>query len=267
MIFYFLFKTIFLTFVKSKAMLRVAVIDDDPLVHRMVSRAVEMHCPQISVVANADCVRDGLTIIHDAQPDIVIVDVKLPDGNGFELINQFSNPDFKVIFISAFHEYALKGYKCAAVDYLLKPIHIEELVQVLLKTVELINTDERNHLQKIDDVAIKHPYPHKLILKTLDQVHLVNSDEIIHIEASGSYSTFFLEGNKKLVISKAIKEYEELLIDKGFFRIHKSHLVNINKISYFNKADGGCVVMVNGASLPVASRKKDLLLNLFYSLE
>lgn len=248
-------------------MIRVVVIDDDPLVHQLVGRAIEMHCPQLTIVANADCVRDGLTIIHNAQPDIVIVDVKLPDGNGFELINQFNNPDFKVIFISAFQEYALKGYKCSAIDYILKPLHIEELVQVLLKAVELIDADERNRLQKMEDVAANHSHSHKLILKTLEQVHIVNTDEIIHIEASGSYSTFFLDGNRKLIISKAIKEFEELLLDKGFFRIHKSHLVNINKISYFNKASGGTVVMGNGISLPVASRKKEMLLELFYKLE
>jgi len=247
-------------------MIRAIIIDDDLLVRELISKTVETYCPNVSIVAEAKNVKTGVVAINMEEPDLILLDIKMPDGSGFDLIKHFDKPDFKVIFISGYIEYAIKGYKFGAIDYILKPIDEEELSLAINRADDVIRFEEKMQFKAMEENIKALNKSDKIILKTSEYVHLINTTDIIRIEADGNYSTFYIEGGKEVLVSRAIKEYEETLIDKGFHRIHKSHIININKLSYFDKTDSGDVIMSDGSVVPVASRKRDMLLDLFESL-
>jgi len=247
-------------------MIKAIIIDDDDGIRQLISRTVESYCPNVSVVARAEGVKSGVAAINEFEPDLVLLDIKMQDGSGFDLIRHFDNPDFKVIFISGYMEYAIKGYKFGAVDYILKPVNVEELASAINKADDMIRYEEKMQINVMKENIKTLNKTNKIILKTNERIHLVNLDGIIRIEADGNYSTFFIEDGRKVIVSTAIKDYEESLIDKGFHRVHKSHIININKLSYFDKTDSGDVIMSDGSTVPVSFRKRDMLLDLFESL-
>jgi two-component system LytT family response regulator len=247
-------------------MIRAIIIDDELSSQELIRSIITTFCPNVTVAATADSVKSGVAAINEHEPDLVLLDIKMPDGSGFDLIKHFNKPDFKVIFISGYMEYAIKGYKFGAIDYILKPIDEEALILAINRADDLIRFEEKLRFKAIEENLKMLNKTDKMLLKTSDQVHLINTSDIIRIEADGNYSTFFLHDGRKILVSKPIREYEELLIEKGFHRIHKSHIININKLSYFDKLDGGDVKMVDGSVVPVASRKKDMLLDLFDNL-
>jgi two-component system LytT family response regulator len=247
-------------------MIKAIIIDDDLLITELISNTIETYCPNVSIVAIAVNLKTGVAAINQHEPDLVLLDVKMPDGSGFDLIKHFSNPDFKVIFISGHMEYAIKGYKFGAIDYILKPIDEEELSHAINRADNIIRIEEKTRFKSLEENIKSLNRTDRIILKTSDHIHLVNLSEIIRIEADGNYSTFFIEDGRKVIVCKAIKDYEEELIDKGFYRIHKSHIININKLKYFDKTDSGDVVLSDGSVVPVSFRKRDMLLQLFDSL-
>lgn len=247
-------------------MIRAIIIDDDQLVREIISKTVESFCPNVTVVAEAENVKTGVSSINENEPDLILLDIKMPDGSGFDLIKHFDKPDFKVIFISGYMEYAIKGYKYGAIDYILKPIDEEELSLAINRADDVIRYEEKLKFKSMESNIKALNKSDKIILKTSDHVHLINTSDIIRIEADGNYSTFFIADGRKVIVSRAIKEWEENLIDKGFHRVHKSHLINIHKLTYFDKTDSGDVIMDDGSTVPVASRKKDMLMKLFESL-
>lgn len=180
-----------------------------------------------------------------------MIDIKQNDRTGFELVDHFSPPEFKVIFFSNYPDYAIKE---------------EDLAQAVKKAEDIIRFEEKLHAKAFGESIKNLNSTHRLVLKSSDQIHLIDTNDIVHIEADGNYSAFYLVDGRKIVISKSTKEFEEQLLDQGFHRIHKSHLVNINRMNYFDKADGGTLVMCNGDEVPVASRKRDMLMELFESL-
>lgn len=247
-------------------MLKAIIIDDEPLIRELITETIKSYCPKVSIVAEAGTVQSGVAAINEHEPDLILLDIKMPDGSGFDLIKHFDKPDFKIIFISGYMEYAIKGYKFNAIDYILKPIDEEELALAINKADDIIRYEEKMQFKVMEENIKALNKTYKIILKTSEHIHLINTDNIIRIEADGNYSTFFIEDGRKILVSRAIKEYEESLIDKGFHRIHKSHIININKLSYFDKTDSGDVIMTDGSVVPVASRKRDMLLELFESL-
>jgi len=228
-------------------MISAIVIDDDRLVRELITNTVETYCPNVSLIAEAENVRAGVAAINEFEPDLILLDIKMPDGSGFDLLKHFNKPDFKVIFISGYMEYAIKGYKFGAIDYILKPIDEEELSLAINRADDVIRYEEKMQFKSIGENIKAINKSDKIILKTSEHVHLVNTVDIIRIEADGNYSTFFIENSRKVVVSKAIKEWEETLFDKGFHRIHKSHLINIHKLTYFDKTDSGDVIMSDGS--------------------
>jgi len=247
-------------------MIKAIIIEDDDLSVSLVTKTIETYVPNISIAAHAKDARTGICAINEHEPDLVILDIRLKDGSGFELIDHFDKPDFKVIFVSSYADYAIKAIKYGVIDYLLKPLVEEELAQALKKADDLIRLEEKLHAKALGESIKNLNSSNRLVLKSSDQVHLVDIPDIVHIEADGNYSTFYLTDSRKIVISKSTREYEEILLDQGFHRIHKSHIVNINRMSYFDKADGGTLVMCNGDEVPVASRKRDMLMELFEGL-
>ena len=247
-------------------MIKAIIIDDDPLVSKLINKTIELYCPNVSIIAIAKNVKTGVASINENEPDLILLDIKMPDGSGFDLIKHFDKPDFKVIFISGYMEYAIKGYKFGAIDYILKPIDEKELSLAINRADDVIRYEEKMQFKSMESNIKALNKSDKVILKTSEHVHLVDTTEIIRIEADVNYSTFYIDDGRKVIVSRAIKEWEEILINKGFHRIHKSHMININKLSYFDKSDSGDVIMSDGSIVPVASRKREMLLDLFDSL-
>lgn len=256
----------FTILVEKIFMVKAIVIENDDRIRGLIIKTIESLCPNVGVISEATDIKTGIGVINEHDPDLILLDIKQPDGSGFELVDHFNPPDFRVIFFSSYPDYAIKAIRYNAIDYLTKPIKEEDLAQAVKKAEDMIRYEEKLQAKALGQSISSLKNSHRLVLKSSDQVHLVDISEIIHIEADGNYSTFYLVDGRKIVISKSTREFEESLFEQGFHRIHKSHLVNINRMSYFDKADGGTLVMCNGDEVPVASRKRDMLMELFDSL-
>lgn len=250
-------------FVENNFMIKAVIAADGSRILESVTKMVETCCPNVEVVGRVEGVKAGVGAINEHDPDLVILDTKLTDGSGFDLVRHFSKPDFKIIFLSSSIDYAVKAIKFNAVDYLIKPLDEEELVVAVNKAADIIRFEENMQQQALGESIRNLSSSQRLVIKTSDQVHVVNVDEIVRVEASSNYSIFHMEDSRKIVVSKALKEYEEFLFEHGFHRIHKSHMFNINKMNHFDRIDGGFVVMSDGSRVPVASRKREMLLQLF----
>ena len=219
-------------------------------------------------IKEAGSVKEGTAILKDMQPEIVLLDIDLGDGSAFDLLNQLNEIHFKIIFITAYDVFAIKAFKFSAIDYLLKPVVPSELISAVEKAIKSIDNDNI-HLKLnafLTNMANITGEIKKIVLKTSDSIHLINIRDIIRLESDSNYTWFHIMGNKKLFVSKTLKDYEEMLGNSGFFRPHQSHLVNISFIDRFEKGDGGILILRDGTNVPVSYRKKENLLKIFESL-
>ena len=258
-----------ITFIEnfSKKMLRTIIIDDEAHVRESLTEMLKIHCPNVKVVGEAEGVKTGVKSILKRHPDLILLDIKMKDGTGFDLLEKIDNIDFNIIFITAYDQYAIKAIKFSALDYLLKPVESVELVEAVNKaesiTVNEVNTQLSTLATNLqtDDQSKKN-----IILKTFDNIYLVKVRDIEYIESDSRYSTVYLESGEKVIVSTTLKYYHELLKDFGFYRVHKSFLIKLAHISRFEKAEGGYVVLNGDRRVPVASRKREELLELFEKL-
>lgn len=236
-----------------------AIIDDDSASRDVLHSLLLSQYPGAQFFS-AESVQSGLQLLKNVVPDVAILDVELPDGLVFDLLKQLPTIPFKLIFVSGFNKYALDAIKFSAFDYLLKPVVPAEFSVTVSKALmaNANQSEESFRLMVNNFSADKHEK--KLMLRTADSVFVPTLSSIVRCEADWSYTTFFLRDKKKIMITKAIKEYEELLSGYGFIRVHQSHLVNIDCVDHFDKRDGGTLVMVDGSCVPVASRKRQQVL-------
>lgn len=248
--------------------MNVVIIDDEPLARQTIQCIVSENFPNINVVGEAGSVKSGIELIKNNQPDLVFLDVDLTDGSGFDILSSIQPIDFKVVFITAHQEYALKAIKFSAFDFILKPVCDAELVDAVKRVKDTTDTDNQTlkweaFFNNISGIKEKSK---TIVLKTSESIHLVQVADIIRCEADNNYSTFFLVSGEKIVISKGLKEYEDLLANDGFFRVHQSHLINLDYILRFDKKEGGFVVLTDKSNVPVSQRKKQKLLEYFENL-
>lgn len=244
-------------------LLRTLIVDDEAHIRRSLSSMLSGDS-LTEVVGTADGVVCGLEAIEKYQPDLVLLDIKMNDGSGFDLLQRSKPLNFKVIFITAFEEYAIRAFRFSAIDYLLKPVNPDDLHEAILKAAQRKDLDFTSQLRALEDnLAARDHSQHKIVLKTSDSIWLVKTSEIYYCEADSSYTYFYLSNGKKLMVSGNLMEYEDMLKDAGFFRVHKSFLVNLSEIVRFDKGDGGFLVMSNNDRVPVASRKKEELMEIF----
>jgi two-component system LytT family response regulator len=248
-------------------MLRALIVDDIKEFRDAIKSILEKD-DEITVVAEAECVAEAELKIKTYNPDLVFLDVEMPDGTGFDLLQKFETVFFKIIFVTGYQEFSIRAFKFSAVDYILKPIDREELLNAVIRAKQVIKrADADVKIQSlISTIKSKDTLPQKLVLKTSDYIFSVNIDDIIRCQAHMSYTTFFLTDGKEILISKTMKEYVELLSGHFFFRIHHSHLINMKYFDHLIKADGGMVVMKDKSRVPVSSRKKDELIALIEKL-
>ncbi len=248
-------------------MLRTILIDDEQSVRQTLEKLLIRYCPQVRLVAEADGVDSGIKAIRRHHPDLVLLDIKMDDGTGFDLLKQLEPVDFKVIFITAYDQFAIRAIKFSALDYLLKPVDPEDLTEAVKKAEKLMVHELNQQLGTLaDNMQTQDKSKKKIILKTFDNIHLVKLEDIVYCECQDNYTNFYLLNGKKILVSNTLKEYDEMLSEFGFFRAHKSYLINMIHIDRFEKAEGGAIVLVNEIKLPVASRKKDQLLEMLYRI-
>ncbi len=248
--------------------LTALIVDDEPRGRKTLKTLLEMHCSDVEILAEADSAASGAEAIREHQPQVVFLDIQMPGGSGFQLLEQVSDSNFKVIFTTAHDEYALKAIKYAAFDYLLKPIDGEELAQ----TVERVRSEiaEQGNAEPVetkialkgllDNVRAAAPGNAKIALPFSDGLQFVEIKDIVRFEASGSYTEVLLLNSDKIVVSKPIKVYDDMLGESDFFRVHNSHLVNLDHVVKYMRSDGGRVEMRDKATIAVSRRKKDELI-------
>lgn len=248
-------------------MLRAVIIDDMDHVRSKNMDLIREHCPQVAIMAEAVDVKSGIEVIKKFLPDLVFLDVEMPDGTGFDLLQQLTPINFKVIFITGFQDFAIRAFRFSAIDYLLKPVDTEDLVAAVSKAEDAITKESLEvKLGALFSNLGQPKNPQKMVLKTAEKLFSVTIQDIVHCESERNYTTFHFVNAPKLVVSTTLKEYETMLAPMGFFRPHQSHLINMAYFDHFVKADGGLIVMKNNARIPLASRKREEFMALMSSI-
>ncbi len=243
-------------------MIKAIIIDDEPKSIKILSTMLQEYCPGISVLGVAQRAQDAVALVRQTEPDLVFLDIEMPSGNGFDILDQLRPINFEVIFVTAFNDYTLKAFRYSVLDYLLKPVSIMELQEAVQKALR--NIQLKNFNQRFDDFIQNLKKPslrmQKIALPAKQGVILVPIPDIIRCEARREYTSFIIKNMEKIISSKNIKENEELLPDDTFFRVHNSHLVNLNYIRVYHRGRGGHVEMEDGTMIEVATRRKEELL-------
>ena len=242
-------------------MFTAIIIDDIDNSRLTLAHDLKQYCPQIKIVGEANSVKTAIAEIAEKKPDVVFLDIQLGDGLGFEILETINDFDFQVIFTTALDTYGIKAIKFSAIDYLLKPIDPDELVEAVNK---LENTKKDNIKDSINlllnNIRDINPGNKRIALNSADKIHMVYIIDIIRCESQGSYTIFHLKDKEQIVVTKNLKEYENLLEDYSFIRIHHSHLINFAYLKEFVKKDGGYAVMTDNSQVPVSFRKRNDLM-------
>jgi two-component system LytT family response regulator len=243
-------------------MLKAIIVEDEKRSRDTLQGLLKLYCKNVEVVAEAEGVESGKMAIEKFNPDIVFLDIQMPDGSGFKLLEELKDISFEIIFTTAYDQFAIKAIKFSALDYLLKPIFPDDLVSAVKKVEEKrkVVSSETNVEVLLENIRKPENEPPKIVLSTYDQLHVVYVDEIIRCESDNYYTFFYFKDGSRMLISKTLKENEELLKTHGFIRPHKSHLVNIAYIEGFNKKDGGHIILKDGNKIPVSRRKREMIL-------
>jgi two-component system LytT family response regulator len=233
--------------------MNTVIVDDEAPVRNTIRKLLSENFPGISIMASEGTIGEGYVAILRFKPDLVFLDIELPDGNGFDLLKKFPVIPFKVIFITGHQEYALSAIKVSALDYILKPIDNEELIAAVEKAFKIINHEEQQlKFQALNENMQSKKVLKRIILHTADHLQMVAVNEIIRAEADSNYTTFCLSDGRHILVSRTIKDFEVLLTGTGMIRVHQSHLVNINFIDRFVKKDGGYLLLNEGTKIPVS---------------
>ncbi len=245
-------------------MINSIIIEDETKSRTILQVLIERYTKGISITGVADSKESGIKLIEEVKPELVFLDISMPDGNGFEVLESVQHKDFEVIFTTAHNEYAIQAIKSEALDYILKPINIIELQQATSKAINKIHKKENfNHLRKqlTDTSALSQCS--KLAIPTLTGHSFVDKNEIIYLAAKGAYTEVICLNGKKHTSSYSLKEYETTLSEKMFFRVHHSYIINLTHIKSYHRGDGNYITLSDNTEIPLARRKKKEFLALF----
>ncbi len=246
---------------KKKAL----VIDDEKKTRELIANMINSFGLEIEAIPAGENVKSGIEAIRQHKPDLVFLDIQMPDGSGFDVLRAFDEKSFEVIFITAHQEYAIKAIKFSALDYILKPVDPEELETAVKRAVETRNYPRESQFDALNH-NLQHNQRRKLVLKTQESVHVIELDNIIRCEADRNYTSFFLKEGKKILVSKTLKEFENLLCGQQFMRVQQSHIINLNYVDRFDKGQGGSVVLKDGSEIPLSPSKRELFFKMLESL-
>lgn len=242
-------------------MLKAIVIDDEPFIRKLILQNLETYSSQLMVVGSCGSVAEGEVLINSCKPDVVFLDIQLTDGTGFDLLQRIKDFSFKLVFITSYDEYAIKAIKYGAFDYILKPLNTDELDEAVQRILnEAANNEQIEERLKLAQDNLQGTREH-ITLRFNESLRIVNFADIMFCHSDSGYTTFHLSDKEKIMVSRGLKEYEGLLPDEGFMRIHKSYLVNVKFIKEYLKE--GYIKLQNEETLPVAVRRKEEVLKFF----
>ncbi len=244
--------------------MKICVIDDERSIRTSIITILNHYFSDLDI-REASGVEEGLNLLSAFEPDLLLLDVEMGDGSGFDLLTQLPSMTCPLVFVTAHDDYAIKAFKFSALDYLLKPVDPVELRNVVEKS-KLRTTNEKTQVTSLLH-NLKEGQMERMVLSDNANIHIVELQEIVRCQSVNNYTHFFLTKGREIVITRTLKHYDELLSGQGFFRVHQSHIVNLQYLSKYVKREGGEVVMNDGSILPVSSRKREGLLNLLKNLK
>lgn len=242
-------------------MLKSIIIDDEQHCIDTLKWQLETYCPKVSLLAVFSNPKDGLAFIQANELDLLFIDVEMPEMNGFELLSQVEQPGFDIIFTTAYNKFAVQAIKISALDYLVKPIDEDELVEAIQKALNKKASDQTNAIELLLKQINQKSLSDRIYLPTMNGLEFVDTNQVLRCESDSNYTTVFIDGQKPITVSKTLKEVEEMLSIDQFFRVHNSHIVNLKFVSKYVKGDGGHLVMLNQEIIPVSRSKKQELLD------
>jgi two-component system LytT family response regulator len=246
-------------------MIRSVIVDDDNKNIRVLKGLIGEFCQEVQVVGEATGIEEAVKLVRASKPQLLFLDIEMPYGNGFQLLDRLMPLDFEIIFITAYDNYAIKAIRYCALDYLLKPVNITELLNAVQRVSEQLQSRETNQKLQlfVDSLKSRQNEMQKIAIPGMDGLNFVDMKDIIRCESEKNYTHVYLVSGKKITTTKTIGEFEIILPEGIFFRIHNSHLINLNCIKKYFKGRGGYVVMEDDTNIEVAARRKDDFLNRF----
>jgi len=238
-------------------MINTVIVDDEKKGRELLQILLREHCPMVNVVGVAEDITKALDLINLLNPDLIFLDIQMPGGSGFDLLEKLGERRINVIFVSAYHEHAIKAFKFSALDYLLKPVDEEELVKAVKKAEAQITKAPVSKETEPAKTGHASGANSRLALSTNLGLVFVEIKDIERCEAAGKYTTCFLANGKEIIVTKNLKEFEDVLSDYNFIRVHHSHLINLEYIQQYHKGRGGYIMMKSGSTITVSQRKKD----------
>jgi two-component system LytT family response regulator len=234
------------------------LLDDETRNVQLLAGMLQLHCPQLTIMATETNAKSGLTLIKELQPQLLFLDIEMPHMNGFETLKKLEPVNFEVIFVTAYGKYAVEAFEHHAAGYVTKPVNTEKLIAAVNTAIKRIEEKSINkNLFSLLEQTTKQPATDKIPLATGSGMLFVKITDILYCESSGNYTYFHLQDEKKIVVSRQLGEYEKLLPDNSFIRIHDKYIINLAYIKEYIKGSGGEVVLENGKEIPVASRRKE----------
>lgn len=245
---------------KESTVLKAVIIEDEQKARRILQTLIEENCDNIKILDTAEDVPSGVKAIIQHKPDVVFLDIELPGFNGFELADFFEEINFEIIFTTAYSQYALQAFQMSAVDYLLKPIQIDQLIAAVEKARKRRGLQVAEKMKVLKD-NLSPSLSKKIALPIAEGYLFVEQDEIVYLEADNTYTTVYFTNGNKIVVSRSLKEFVELIASPDFFKPHRSYYVNAARIRQFNRQDGGSLIMENGHTIYIARDKKQEFLD------
>ncbi len=243
-------------------MYHTVIIDDDILARKVLKRILEQNFKEIEILGEAESVASGMQLIRAVNPNLVFLDIEMPDGTGFNLLEQLENIDFKLVFTTSYSDYAITAFKYSAFDYIVKPVLLENVKSTMKRINEIPVLNERQRVEVLkNNLTGKDPDKEVTIaLPEMNGFSIVKIKDIVRCEGERNYSRVYFRNGKSILVSRTLLEFDNLLVPHGFYRIHRSHLVNLRDVTKFLKTDGGIVEMSDKSQLRVSPKYKDELL-------
>ncbi len=244
--------------------MKILIVDNEADLRESIQYLIKQSLTVPAEIKEASSVKTGIEMINNFMPDIVFLDIELGDGTGFDLLSNIKNTNFQLVFTTAHNKYAIKAFKFSAIDYLLKPIDPYELENTLEKAIANISKNNLNLQLSImmQQLNQKPDANKKIVLNDKQSTYFVNLADILYCEADGPYTKFYITNSQPILVSKNLKEFEEMLEPLGFLRTHHSYIVNPNKIKLYDKTDGGELILETGHKVPVSKRRKDEIMEI-----
>jgi len=249
-------------------MIRAMIISAEQNAKDSIESLLQVHCLEVAIIAQAEGVKDARQSILSNSPELVFLDIMLKGGNAFDLLKSLQQIDFKIIFTAADNEYAVQAFRFSAVDFLMKPIDAEELKQAVAKVSDPTSPSSDGHINNlIANYKNSEPGFEKIAVPTSSGFAFIKVSDIVRCDSDNNYVTLYFIDGKKLLVTRSIKEFEEMLFPHGFFRVHKSHLVNLHNIKEYSRLEGGYLIMADDQHVKISRRKREEFLGLIRTLK